>query len=135
MWIQILLRTVIATLILISFIGCAGFSNSEFDRGAGSADARQSNLTPGMVKLKIEKGQTTQAEVLEVFGPPDQTTHRNDIQIFTYDKISNYMRADRGGLLFYEAGSIRSSSVSIMLILYFDSNDIVYDYRLDQIKY
>ena len=63
------------------------------------------------------------------------TTHKGDVEVFTYDKISNYVRADRGGLLFYEAGSVRSSSVSILLILYFDDNDIVYDYRLDQIKY
>ena len=81
-----------------------------------------------MVKLKIQKGETTQAEILEVFGPPDQTTHKGDVEVFTYDKISNYMRADRGGLLFYEAGSVRSSSVSILLILYFDENDVVYDY-------
>ena len=122
-------------LTLVSSCGCAGFSSTEFDRGSASKNAKQSNLTPGMVKLKIQKGETSQAEILEVFGPPDQTTHKGDVEVFTYDKISNYVRADRGGLLFYEAGSVRSSSVSILLILYFDDNDIVYDYRLDQIKY
>jgi len=114
---------------------CAGFSDSEFQRGAGQLGANQSNLTPGMAKLKITKGQTAQAEILEVFGPPNQTTMRDGVQVWTYDKISDYVREDRGGLLWYGAGSRRSSSTSILLILYFNNDDIVYDYRLDQIKY
>ena len=40
-------------------------------------DAIRSNLTPGMVKLSIQKGLTTQAEVMEVFGPPDRDRKRN----------------------------------------------------------
>ena len=30
----------------------------------------ESNLTAGMAKKTIVKGQTTQAEVMEIFGPP-----------------------------------------------------------------
>ena len=47
----------------------------------------ESNLTAGMAKKSIVKGSTTQAEVMEIFGPPDLLTHRDDMQIWTYDKI------------------------------------------------
>ena len=36
----------------------------------------QSNLTAGMAKKAIIKGQTTQAEVTEIFGPPDLVTQQ-----------------------------------------------------------
>ena len=88
-----------------------------------------------MVKLHIVKGQTDQTEILEVFGPPNQTTMRDDVQVWTYDTISEYVREDAGTLFFYAAASRRSSQTSMLLILYFDDRDVVYDYRLDQIKY
>ena len=115
--------------------GCAEFSDSEYGKGSGSLGASQSNLTPGMVKLNIVKGRTDQAEILEVFGPPNQTTMRDDVQVWTYDTISEYVREDAGTLFFYTAASRRSSQTSMLLILYFDDRDVVYDYRLDQIKY
>jgi hypothetical protein len=115
--------------------GCAAFSDSEYGKGSGSQGARQSNLTPGMVKLHIVKGQTDQTEILEVFGPPNQTTMRDDVQVWTYDTISEYVREDAGTLFFYSAGSRRSSQTSMLLMLYFNDLDVVYDYRLDQINY
>ena len=119
----------------LPLVGCAAFSDTEYGKGSGSQGARDSNLTPGMVKLHIVKGQTDQAEILEVFGPPNQTTMRDDVQIWTYDTISEYVREDAGTLFFYTAASRRSSQTSVLLILYFDDRDVVYDYRLDQIKY
>ena len=116
-------------------LGCAAFSDSEYGKGSGAQGARQSNLTPGMVKLHIVKGQTDQTEILEVFGPPNQTTMRDDVQVWTYDTISEYVREDAGTVFFYAAASRRSSQTSMLLILYFDDRDVVYDYRLDQIKY
>ena len=53
----------------------------------------ESNLTPGMAKATIVVGETSQAEVMEVFGPPDQVTHRDNKQIWTYDKIRYDMQA------------------------------------------
>ena len=100
-----------------------------------SAAERTSNLTPGMVKLKIERGKTMQAEILETFGPPDQVTHRDGKQIWTYDKISYSTRSDAGTLIFYTAASTVSQSVSTLLILYFDENDRVYEYRLDTYRF
>ena len=118
---------------MLACVGCAKFSRSETDAMAG--DTKQSNLTPGMVKLTIEKGKTTQATFLEVFGPPDQTTHRGEQQIWTYDKISYQTRADSGTLIFYSAGSTVSQSVSTMLIVYFDAKDVVQEYKLDSYRF
>ena len=88
-----------------------------------------------MVRLSIEKGSTTQADILETFGPPDQVTHRDETQIWTYDKISYDTRVSAGTLIFYEAASRQSGSISTLLILYFNSNDVVYDYRLDSYRF
>ena len=102
---------------------------------ASRDDARPSNLTAGMAKKTIIKGQTKQAEVMEVFGPPDLITHRDDLQIWTYDKIRNDVQMSGGFLTVGVAGiggaGARSSSTSTMLIIYFDSSDVVKDYRLN----
>jgi hypothetical protein len=104
-----------------------------------AAETRPSALTPGTVKRTIVKGETTQAECLEVFGPPDLVTHRDDIQIWTYDKTS-YDYEKHGSyftvILYGVSGDrVRSSSKSTMLILYFDDADIVQDYRLSAVKF
>ncbi len=102
-------------------------------------DAIRSNLTPGMVKLSIQKGLTSQAEVMEIFGPPDLVTHRDDLQVWTYDKIRYDVRSSGGYLNVLVAGSnsatLRSSSTSTMLIIYFDSADTVRDYRLSTTRF
>ena len=121
------LRTLVAiSMSILLMNGCAS-SNSE--------GIRESNLTPGMVKLTIEKGKTTQADILEVFGPPDQVTHRDGKQVWTYDKISYQTRSDAGTLIFYSASSARSSSISTLLIIYFNEDDVAYDYRLDSYRF
>src|SRR6185369_13986476 len=101
--------------------------------------AQPSNLTPGMVKLKIAKGKTTQQEIVEVFGPPDLVTHKDDQQIWTYDKTSYDYHSESGYLWVVFAGiggdTVRSSSKSTLLIVYFDKNDMVTDYRLSAYKF
>ncbi|MHC4210402.1 MAG: hypothetical protein ACYSWT_11880 [Planctomycetota bacterium] len=104
-----------------------------------TVEMQQSALTPGTVKRTIVKGETSQAECLEVFGPPDLVTHRDGMQIWTYDKTSyDY---EKGGsyftvILYGVSGDrVRSSSKSTMLILYFDDADIVQDYRLSAVKF
>lgn len=100
---------------------------------------QKSALSPGGAKLYLQKGVTTQAQVTEVFGPPDLVTHKDDMQIWTYDKTSyDYeKRSDYVTAIFIGAGGdrVRSSSRSTMLIVYFDTNDRVVDYRLSSIKY
>ncbi|MHC4992851.1 MAG: hypothetical protein ACYTGC_17910 [Planctomycetota bacterium] len=102
-------------------------------------DQQRSELTPGGVKRNIVKGETTQAECLEVFGPPDLVTHRDGMQIWTYDKTSYDYQKESGyfTVILYGVGGdrIRSSSKSTMLILYFDEADIVQDYRLSAVTF
>lgn len=98
-----------------------------------------SNLTAGMAKRSIAKGVTTQAEILEVFGPPDLVTHRDDIQIWTYDKIRHEVESSDGYLNVLIAGTSSGrttrSSTSTMLMLYFDAQDVVRDYRLSVVRF
>ena len=42
----------------------------------------ESRLTPGMAKLKIIKDVTTQAEILEIFGSPDDMKLRSCATLF-----------------------------------------------------
>lgn len=109
-------------------------------QSSGTAESSTpSNLTPGMAKKSIIKGQTTQAEITEIFGPPDLVTQRDGIEIWTYDKTRYDIQSSGGYLTVLIAGTsssrTTSSSVSTMLIVYFDSRDIVKDYRLSTAKF
>lgn len=104
----------------------------------GAAGAR-TPLTSGMVKRTIDKGKTTQTEVLEVFGPPDYQTHRDDRDVWTYEKTTAQIEESDGywTVLFAGAGSskVTSSSRTSMVIIYFDENEVVVGYRLSIVKY
>jgi len=124
-----LFKTVSAILACLLAFGCA--SNTE--------PVKPSNLTAGMAKKNIAKGQTNQAEVMEVFGPPDMVTHRDGLQIWTYDKVRYDMETSGGYLTVLLAGAgssrTRSASTSTMLIIYFDERDVVKDYRLNVTRF
>jgi hypothetical protein len=49
---------------------------------------KASTLTPGMVGKSIQKGKTTQAEIMETFGPPDMVTRSGAGEMWGYDKVS-----------------------------------------------
>lgn len=126
-----------ASLALVIGLGLlSGCNQAPKDDGVATG---RSGLTPGNVKLNLVKGQTTQAQVQEAFGVPDLVTHKDNQEIWTYDKTSyDYeKRSDYITVIFAGAGGdrVRSSSRSTMLIVYFDSHDIVTDYRLSAIKY
>jgi hypothetical protein len=116
-------------LTLIAAAGCSSMDNTPSN----------SALTPGEVKRTIVKGETSQAECIEVFGSPDLVTHRDGMQIWTYDKTSYDYHKESGYFTVILAGTggdrIRSTSRSTMLILYFDEQDIVQDYRLSAVKF
>jgi hypothetical protein len=120
----------IAVCAAVGLAGCAGQRADDADNGS---------LTPGMVKLKVVKGQTMRAEIMEVFGPPDLVTHKDDMDIWTYDKTSYDYESRSNYLTVLFAGTsgdrVRSSSRSTMLIVYFDKSERVLDYRFSAIKY
>ncbi len=125
------MRKLLLTLLCLLIVGCAP-SNTE-------PLPTESNLTAGMAKKTIIKGQTSQAEVIEMFGPPDLVTHSNDIQVWTYDKIRYDVESSDGYLNVLVAGvggrRSRSSSTSTMLIIYFDSNDKAVDYKMSVTRF
>jgi hypothetical protein len=132
------MKATITTMLLVylSFLmiysaGCAESNKSPIPK--------ESNLTAGMAKKTIVKGQTTQAEVTEIFGPPDLVTHKDNMQVWTYDKIRYDVESSDGYLNVLVAGAgghkAHSSSTSTMLIIYFDSNDKVIDYRMSVTRF
>lgn len=126
---------------VLGLLVASGLAACKSDSGGAGDEpaARSSALTPGGVKLNLVKGQTTQAEVVQAFGTPDLVTHKDDQQIWTYDKTTyDYeKRSDYATLILIGQGGdrVRSTSRSTLLIVYFDNRDIVTDYRLSAIKY
>jgi outer membrane protein assembly factor BamE (lipoprotein component of BamABCDE complex) len=116
-----------------------GACQSSSSKQADETPEQKSALSPGGVKLYLQKGKTSQAEVVQAFGTPDLVTHKDDQEIWTYDKTSYEYekRSDYGTLILIGAGGdkVRSTSRSTLLIVYFDKNDVVTDYRLSAIKY
>jgi outer membrane protein assembly factor BamE (lipoprotein component of BamABCDE complex) len=91
------------------------------------------NLTPGMAKTKIIKGQTTQNEVLEVFGAPNIVTkNKSGNEVWTYDKASIETGAsDVYGTILIAGGSGSRSSTSartFTLMIEFDDKNVVKDF-------
>src|SRR5438874_5287753 len=102
------LRRTLLPLALIFSITALGSCSSREE----TQDVRPSNLTAGMAKKTIVKGQTKQADVMEVFGPPDLVTHRDNMQIWTYDKIHYDVSSSGGYLTVLVAGTGGSSARS-----------------------
>ncbi len=93
----------------------------------------KSNLTPGMAKAKIIQGQTTQNEILEIFGPPNIITkNKSGNEVWTYDKVSIESGASEvhGTLLVLGGAGVRSatSSRTFTLMIEFDGSNIVKDF-------
>jgi len=100
----------------------------------------KSNLTAGTVKKEIIKGVTTQAKVMQLFGSPNLMTMDSDgNEVWNYNKMSYTTTTghDGGSLIFWGGSrSMRSSTTqSFDLIIVFDSNDVVRDYRVISAAY
>lgn len=57
--------------ILLFFSLLFSISCNSYKYGANAEPTQKSNLTFGVVKSKIIKGNTTQSEILEIFGAPN----------------------------------------------------------------
>ncbi len=107
---------------------------------------RNSTLTQGNVQMNLIVGQTTKAAVLETFGAPNVTTRRGDeTEVWTYQRsarvaqsasqsglwtiILTGSRAAGGGSLGSSSSGLETSSRMITLIIDFDANDVVSDFR------
>lgn len=125
----------LASLLLSCLAGCKG-PPTQADR-----------VTAGMAESELLSGSTTQLEVLEVFGAPNIVTRGSDgEESWTYERVAfdSYFR--RGGLVAggigfggsgggggigsASGGQTRSGVRTVTLIIYFDGQEVVQDYRV-----
>lgn len=125
------MRTTLLLIIIFIFIGCAS-----------SPPPQKSNLTFAVVKTKVTKGVTTQAEILNILGSPNIITKNSDgNEVWNYARQSfDAESGSYGGGLFvlkaiggaaYGSKAFSStSSATFDLILTFDKNDVVQNYTV-----
>jgi len=118
---------------------------------SGCSQTQSSAITPGGTKKHIHPGVTTQAEIIEIFGTPNVITRKDASEMWVYDKVSSRQTsavfgiggvgggAGTGGLggggLGGGVGSTERSETTVMLIVYFNENDVVRDYKISQTKF
>ena len=106
-------------------------SCGSYKYGANAEPTQKSNLTFGVVKSKIQKGVTTQEEILQIFGSPNLTTkNKSNNEVWSYNKMSVQEKAGRTDFFTGTKASASSASQSFDLIITFDENDIVKDYSV-----
>ena len=99
---------------------------------------RNSQITQGNVQMNLIVGQTTKAQVLETFGAPNITTRDGaEREVWTYQRAAQVSQSSNQSgywtiiLAGQESNSsgFESSSRMITLIIKFDQNDVVKDFR------
>lgn len=99
---------------------------------------QNNQLTQGNVQMNLTVGETTKAEVLESFGAPNVTTRDGaGREVWTYQRQAQVSqsssRSSGWSILLAGASSsvsgFESSSRMMTLIIKFDDNDVVHDFR------
>jgi len=98
-----------------------------------SPNSNTQTLTHGAVQLNVEKGKTTQAEVLEKFGAPNITTIDGERrEVWTYQRHATVSKSnDSYATILVLGGSssgFEQSSRTMTLIIKFDSQKVVSDF-------
>jgi len=100
--------------------------------------SKNSNLTQGNVQMNLQVGDTTKLEVLENFGSPNVTTRDSSGQeVWSYQRAAQVAQSSTSEgywtIIFAgqskTASGFESSSKMITLIIKFDENDVVTDFR------
>ena len=96
---------------------------------------QKSNLTPGVIKTRIIKGQTSQAEILSLLGSPNIIAkNKSGNEVWTYSRQSFDSKSGGfgGGLILFGGSKAfsSSSSGSFDLILTFGDKGVVKDYSM-----
>lgn len=101
-------------------------------------DARNNALTQGNVQLNVKVGNTTKAEVLEVFGAPNITTRDGSGQeVWSYQRhatVTQSSEKESFWTILLVGGVSKTSGFSqtmrtMTLIIKFDPKDVVSDFR------
>ena len=99
---------------------------------------KNSELTQGMVQMNLEVGKTTKADVIETFGAPNITTRDSSgNEVWTYQRQAQVSQSSSSsGFVFViiagksaEASGFETSSKMMTLIIKFDENDLVTDFK------
>jgi len=99
---------------------------------------KNSELTQGMVQMNLEVGKTTKIDVLETFGAPNITTRdASGNEVWTYQRQAQVSQSSSSsGFIFViiagkssEASGFESSSKMMTLIIKFDKDDLVTDFK------
>ena len=99
---------------------------------------KNSQLTQGNVQMNLVVGKTTKAEVLENFGAPNITTRDGSgREVWTYQRAAQVTQSSSQSSFWTiilgggssKATGFESSSQMVTLIIKFDKNDIVADFR------
>ena len=100
--------------------------------------SKNSNLTQGNVQMNLQVGETTKVEVLENFGSPNVTTRdASGQEVWSYQRAAQVAQSTTSEgywtIIFAgqskKAAGFESSSRMITLIIKFDENDVVTDFR------
>jgi outer membrane protein assembly factor BamE (lipoprotein component of BamABCDE complex) len=104
----------------------------------GPVDQRNSALTQGNVQLNLAVGQTTKADVLEVFGAPNITTRdAAGSEVWSYQRHATVAQSSSNSdywTILLTGGSrsaagFAQSNRTMTLIIKFNSKDVVSDFR------
>tara|TARA_B110000285_G_scaffold41965_1_gene46230 strand:+ start:214 stop:609 length:396 start_codon:yes stop_codon:yes gene_type:complete len=99
---------------------------------------KNSELTQGMVQMNLEVGKTNKAEVLNTFGGPNITTRDSSgNEVWTYQRAAQISQSSSQSgywtiIIAGKSGSVagfETSSRMITLIIKFDQNDVVTDFK------
>ena len=123
------MKTVLCVLALVLwFIGCS----------LPKAEPQSNSITYGMVKKHITVGSTSQADVVKLFGSPDNMVMKKQQEMWIYDRFrveaSSSSSSGYGTLILLGGMSGRSSSSTrtetLTVIIEFDKSGIVEDYSM-----
>src|SRR5690606_33844097 len=122
-------------ILLLLFPLCMLGACNSYKYGTTEA-SEKSNLTFGMVKSKIVKGQTSQDEILKFFGSPNLISkNKSNLEVWSYSKMSVENKAGSTDFFSGQRASQSSSSKSFDLIITFTDKDIVQDYSVISTAY
>ena len=100
--------------------------------------SKNSNLTQGNVQMNLKVGETTKVDVLENFGSPNVTTRdASGHEVWSYQRAAQVSQStsSEGYWTVIIAGQsktvsgLETSSRMMTLIIKFDENDVVLDFR------
>ena len=81
--------------ILLFFSLLFSISCNSYKYGANAEPTQKSNLTFGVVKSKIIKGNTTQSEILEIFGAPNLVSkNKSNNEVWSREERISYLEQE-----------------------------------------